>query len=178
MAKKRKFKEKFTTFRSDEKSPYTTIKIKLRSVLLNSKQMQPEINNLVFDMNDLIINTYQFIRLYILHKYSNGLLLPDINTTFILYCIKTLGVKDPRGPKAKDTQLLDELNKFYDNEYKNLVKHEKTNLIGKSHLLSYLATQIYTSLHNNVQEHFIQHLLRFINITVKNITDNKKQFMY
>jgi hypothetical protein len=36
-----------------------------------------------------------------------------------------------------------------------------------------LATQIHTSLSNNIQEHFIQHFLRFINKTTNEITEDK-----
>jgi hypothetical protein len=39
--------------------------------------------------------------------------------------------------------------------------------------LPYLATQIHTSLSNNIQEHFIQHFLRFINKTTNEITEDK-----
>ena len=43
-------------------------------------------------------------------------------------------------------------------------------------LLPYLATQIHTSLSINIQEHFIQHFLRFINKTTNNITEYNKYY--
>ena len=78
-----------------------------------------------------------------------------------------------RGKKSKDTELLEVLEKFYQEEYQPLLNHEKTNLKNTSFLLPYLATQIHTSLHNNLQEHFIQHFLRFINKTTTEITEAK-----
>lgn len=42
------------------------MKIPLKTILLNRDTIQP-INNLVFEMNDLVIHTYQFIRLHILY---------------------------------------------------------------------------------------------------------------
>ena len=111
--------------------------------------------------------------MYVLHQYTQKLPLPDLNETFILYCIKTLGTRDNRGKKGKDTELLESLEQFYKTEYQPLLNHEKTNLKNTSFLLPYLATQIHTSLNNNLQEHFIQHLLRFINKTTNEITEDK-----
>jgi len=152
---KKKKKTDFQEFRNNEKSAYKTFKIPLKTILLNRETIQPVINNLVFEMNDLVIHTYQFIRLYVLHQYTKNLPLPDLDETFILYCIKTLGSHDNRGKKGKDTELLEKLDIFYKTEYQPLLNHVKTNLKNTSYLLPYLATQIHTSLSNNTQERFI-----------------------
>ena len=170
---KKKKKGDFKEFRNAEKTAYKTFKIPLKTILLNHNSMQPVINNLVFEMNDLVIHTYQFIRLYVLHQFTQNLPLPELDEIFISYCIKSLGTRDNRGKKCKDTELLERLEKFYQEEYKPLLNHEKTNLKNTTFLLPYLATQIHTSLHNNFQEHFIQHFLRFINITTTKITEDK-----
>ena len=173
MVKKKKLKDEFKSFRHNEKASFQTIKTTLKSVLLNRNEIQPEINNLVFEMNDLMIHSYQFIRLYVLYCYTKQLPLPEIDETFILYCIKALGVRDNRGKKGTDTELLEKLDKFYTTEYQPLLNHEKTNLKNTTFMLPYLATQIHTSLSNNAQEHFIQHFLRFINKTTIEITEDK-----
>ena len=169
----KKKKDTFQEFRSNDKSAYTTIKTTLKSVLHNHNEVQPVITNLVFEMNDLMIHSYQFIRLYVLKCYNDKQPLPEINEKFILYCIKTLGIRDKRGIQSKDTELLETLQEFYDKEYQPLLNHEKTSLKNKSNMLPYLATQLHTSLSNNTQEHFIQHFLRFINKTTTNITEDK-----
>ena len=173
MVKKKKPKDTFKEFRNNEKSAYKTFKIPLKTILLNRDTIQPVINNLVFEMNDLVIHTYQFIRLYVLYQYSKNKPLPTIDETFILYCIKSLGTRDNRGKKGKDTELLETLEQFYKTEYQPLLNYEKTNLKNTTFLLPYLATQIHTSLHNNFQEHFIQHFLRFVNKTTNEITQDK-----
>ena len=173
MVKKKKPKDTFQEFRNNEKSAYKTFKIPLKTILLHRDTIQPVINNQVFEMNDLVIHTYQFIRLYILNCYTNNKPLSMIDETFILYCIKSLGSRDNRGKKGKDTELLEMLDTFYKTEYQPLLNHEKTNLKNTTFLLPYLATQIHTSLHNNFQEHFIQHFLRFINKTTNEITEDK-----
>ena len=173
MKVKKKKKEDFKEFRNNEKSAYKTFKIPLKTILLNRDTTYPVINDLVFEMNDLVIHTYQFIRLYVLHQYTKNLPLPDLDETFILYCIKTLGTRDNRGKKGKDTYLLEKLDIFYKTEYQPLLNHSKTNLKNTTFLLPYLATQIHTSLSNNTQERFIQHFLRFINKTTNEITEDK-----
>ena len=176
MAKKKK-KEPFKTFRNLEKSKFKTIKTTLKSVLLKHNAIQPIITNLVFEINDLVIHTYQFIRLYVLYCFHNNLVFPifDDKFTFVKYCIKTLGTKSNSGRKSKDTQLLDTLNKFYLKEYQPLLNHTKTNLVNKSHLINIIAEQIQVCISNNIQEHFIQHFLRFINKTTNDITEEKKE---
>jgi len=170
---KKKKKEEFSEFRNNEKSAYKTFKIPLKTILLNRDTILPFINKLVFEMNDLVIHTYQFIRLYVLNCYTNNQPLPTLDETFILYCIKSLGIRDNRGKKSKDTELLEKLEKFYKTDYQPLLNHIKTNLKNTTFLLPYLATQIHTSLHNNFQEHFIQHFLRFINKPTNEITEDK-----
>ena len=68
----KKKKQEFQEFRNNEKSAYKTLKIPLKTILLNRDTIQPIINNLVFEMNDLVIHSYQFIRLYILYCFTNN----------------------------------------------------------------------------------------------------------
>lgn len=144
--KKKKLKDEFKSFRHNDKASFQTIKTALKSILLNRNEIQPEITKLVLEMNDLMIHSYQFIRLYVLHCYVKQQPLPEINETFILYCIKALGFRDNRGKKGADTELLDKLEKFYMTEYQPLLNHEKTNLKNTTFMLPYLARQIHTSL--------------------------------
>ena len=158
----------------DNKQPYQTIKTSLKSILRDNQTIQPQLNSLVIKCNDIVIQTYQFIRLYVLDKYNKKEELPNIDDKFILYCIKTQGIRDNRGKQAKDTKLLKELDDFYEKEYKPLLTNkEKINLKNLSFLLPYLAISINTSIQNNIKERFLQHLLRFINVTTKDLTEDK-----
>jgi len=185
--KKKKVKDKekppFKSFRSSDKSHYRTVKTTLKSVLKDI-EIIPQIENLVQEMNDLVIHVYQFIRLYILFLWEKKSDFPDINDYWIKSCIRTLGIRNPRGAKSKDQQLLKILNDFYTQEYKPLLDHQKTDLRNKAHLQSYIATKILTGITVNIKEHFVQHLRRFINITTQDITRDesvlhkfKKQFL-
>ena len=159
-------------FERSGRQPYQTLKIPLKAIL-RDKEALPILNQLVFDMNDLVIHTYQFIRLYLLHLLENDTKFPDINDTFILYCMKTLGERDKRGKQATDETLLKQLEVFYSNEYQPLVNHTKISLKNKTYILPYLATHIHTAFSNNITERFTTHLLRFINATTTHITEDK-----
>jgi hypothetical protein len=178
--KKKKSLKLFQGFRTSKKQPYKTIKIPLKSIL-KGKDKEPflsSIDHLVRELNDLVIHSYQFIHLYLLYCFNNGQPLPTINDKFILYCIKTLGIKDNRGAKSKNLGLLGKLKSFYDSEYQPLLNHKPTSLKNKTHMIAYLATQIYTSLQNNIQERFIQHFLRFINLTTKHLDCDKSDLFH
>ena len=159
-------------FERSGRQPYQTLKIPLKTIL-RDKEALPVLNQLVFDMNDLVIHTYQFIRLYLLHLLENDTKFPEISDTFILYCMKTLGERDKRGKQATDEILLKQLEVFYINVYQPLVDHTKVSLKNKTYILPYLATHIYTAFSNNITERFTAHLLRFINSTTTNITEDK-----
>jgi len=154
--------------------PYKTIKIPLKTILRNHKEVQPILNEIIFSMNDLIIHTYNFIRLYLLHLYHNNKDFPTVDETFILYCLKTLGIRDSRGKKSINQQLLEELDDFYTTEYQPLLQHQKTLLKNTTFILPYIATQILTTLTNNIEQRFVQHLLRFINKTTIDIDKTTK----
>ena len=159
-------------FERSGRQPYQTLKIPLKTIL-RDKEALPVLNQLVFDMNDLVIHTYQFIRLYLLHLLENGIKFPEINDTFILYCMKTLGERDKRGKQAIDETLLKKLEGFYVDEYQPLVNHTKISLKNKTYILPYLATHIHTAFSNNITERFTTHLRRFINSTTTDIVENK-----
>jgi hypothetical protein len=103
-----------TTIKQSRTTPlstYRTIKIPIKSILRNKKNMLPLIKELVIRANDLMIHTYQFIRLYILNQYTHQSTIQVINEKFIQYCMKTLGTRDKRGRKCEDP-LIHELQKL------------------------------------------------------------------
>ena len=143
--KKKRLKDEFKEFRNNDKSAYKTFKIPLKTILLNCNEVQPVVNNLVFEMNDLVIHTYQFIRLYVLNCYTNNQPLPELDEIFISYCIKSLGTRDNRGKKCNDTELLETLEKFYQEEYQPLLNPYKNQF--EKHFF-------FTSLFSNANSYF------------------------
>lgn len=147
-------------------SSYRTVKTSLKSILRDYETYQPLINEIVLRCNAIVTEAYQFIRLYCLDKFRKNESMPVLDEKFILYCIKATGTRDNRGRKAENEQLQVDLEQFYAQEFQPLLSHEeKHDLRNYTYLLPYLATQMHTGIHNNLKEHFITRLLRFINKT-------------
>ena len=142
--------------------PYKTIKTSLKSII-KTPEIQKIINDLVIKCNDIIIDTYQFIRLYNLKKYNDNEELPIMDKKFISYCIMALGTRDNRGKKAVNTTLLDELNKFYEDEFQPIYNHTKYSILGLNYVLPYLCINITTCLSTNIKEHFPKRIAKFVN---------------
>ena len=145
------------------KVPFKSIRTSLKSIIKDS-DTQKKINDLVIRINDIIIDTYQFIKLYILKKLNNKQEIPTIDTNFIKYCITTLGTRDNRGKKTVDTPLLQEINNFYATEFQPINNHQKHQLNNLSYTLPYVCSSIEVSITNNIKEHFIKRLSKFISI--------------
>ena len=177
--KKRKKKNtvKNSVFESKKKGNFITIKTSLKSILKDYENNFPKINDLVLECNEIVIRTYQFIRLYILHCYYNNKDIPKLDKDTILYFIRACGIRDKRGKKSKNKIFEDELTNFYDKEFQSCINNKpKFNLKNKTYLTPYLAQQIQTSFNNNLKEHFITRIRRFMNIMKPDDKLDKKDF--
>ncbi len=57
----KKKKETFQQFRNDDKSAYKTFKIPLKSILRDRATIQPVLNDLVYDINNLVIHSFRCV---------------------------------------------------------------------------------------------------------------------
>jgi hypothetical protein len=169
MKKKKTPDKELNIFKNDnkqQKSTIVTIKTSLKSILKDYNINYNIINNMVKEMNDIAIISYLFIKLYILYLYKNNKSIPDLNASNIKYFIKACGKKSQFGKKAENNLFEKELNEFYDKEFKYLLNgKEKYNLINKSQLVNYLSIQMAICYKNNIKEHFITRIRRFMNLT-------------
>ena len=174
--KKRKRKLQNTTgvsaFTPEKPNGFRTVKCSLHTILRDKTYIQ-DINDIVIKCNHVVTEAYQFIRLYCLMCYEKNLPLPSLDETFIQYCLKVTGKRDARGRKAQDTETQQALETFYNEHFKEVLDHDdKFDLCNYSFLIPYLATQMHTAIHNNLKEHFVTRLLRFINKTTCDYEDN------
>jgi len=145
------------------KIPFKSIKTSMKSII-KDVDTQKKINELVIRINDIVIDVYQFIKLYILKKLNDNQQLPVINSDFIKYCITALGTRDNRGKKIKETPLLQEILNFYTDEFQPINNHVKYQLNNLSFTLHYVIISVETCIKNNIKEHFVKRLAKFINI--------------
>ena len=68
--------------RKKSNSPLKVIKTSLKSICLDTETILT-LNNYCKNLNQIVIHTYQFLRLYILHKYHTKQTLPKINDKFV-----------------------------------------------------------------------------------------------
>jgi hypothetical protein len=90
--------------------------------------------------------------------------------------MKTQTIKDiERGgrPPAEDTiELRDKLDTFYENHYKDLMTDEKQSSLHLNNILEYTTVSIITMIENNIKQHYIEYIERYINTSF-----NKDDFM-
>ena len=129
------------------------------------------INDIVVKVNKIVVHTYQFLKLYLIHLYDNKKEFPLINEDFIGYIFMVLTIrKCGSGGYTNSTmpKQLKELTKFYNEYYKPLTTNDEVIYYDKlNYVLAYEAIDIEKNINVNISEHFIQHLNKYINITLK-----------
>lgn len=158
-----------------EKPPeqiYRIVKCPLKAVLKDYDTIQPIIESTVEEINQFPIIGYQFIRLYLLHKFSKKQTLPTINKQFILDVLKTIGTsktqagKQKSEDKIKNKKIKDDIRKFYDEVFANLID-VKLSYTNKTHILEQTAKEMLTCIETNISTHFVKHLFKYINCLFK-----------
>jgi len=136
--------------------------------VLKDKTILPIINDLVNRTNKIVIHSYQFIKLYCIFLYENELKFPVIDKEFICDVFKVLTIRRcGSGGYTEDNmpEQLQELTEFYREHYSNTISNNETIYYDKlSYILPYEAIDMITNINNNIQEHFIDHLNKYVNI--------------
>ncbi len=168
---------------------HVTVKTSLKSIL-KKEQVLPQIHKLVCECHEIMIQTYQFIRLYFLHRYhmvKNNIITgslktppqtlvpsphelnpddPDTSTlsfdkTLMTYFITACGRKSKRGHPPDYPILIEEFQTFYETQFSPLIdKREKYSLVGKSQVIQFLGIELATCITNNIWMHFPKRLLK------------------
>jgi hypothetical protein len=173
---KKKVKEKIDPFQTYKKGNYTVIKTTLKSILKNYGENFNVINKLVIEMQELIVLGFLFIRLHMLYMYHNNISIPEIDTKYVSYCLKIVSGSKLRECKFSDKDLFENISTFYNEEFKELVgNRESINLNNKTTLIDYSVTEIVTALNNNIKEHYITRVRRFLNIIIPKDVEEKIQ---
>lgn len=151
---------------------FKIIKCPLKSILKKPDIILPIIENTVKEINQFVIVGYQFIKLYLLNKYTNNIDLPTINKQFILDVLKTISTSETnRGKKTKDENIKNkdlkkDIKLFYENTFSKIT-NIKLSITNKTHILEQTANEMLTCIKTNISTHFIKHLFKFINILFK-----------
>ena len=119
---------------SENKPPdkYRTIKCSLNAIF-KDKKYYDKLFDATNRTHQLVIHTYQFLRLWILDKHKKNIDIPNITEDTIYMAFKAL-IKESSGPKPKGSnlELLNEFNKFYEKKYKKLGYCDKIDCVNIS----------------------------------------------
>jgi len=172
----------------DDEQVYRIVKCPLKCVLKKHDLLQPIIDKAVFDINDIVVLSYQFIRLYLLDKYTTNVDLPTINKQIVLDVMKTVSSADTKsGQKTNPDNIKNatgkaDIKRFYDTDFSQLVSM-RPSYTNKTHILATTANEMITCITTNISTHFIDHLFRYIHclfkqarlIEIKTIKDKVKR---
>jgi hypothetical protein len=145
------------------------VKVPIKHILKHLNISLPKITNTVILANKIVIHTLQFMKLYILDYYNKNNKLPEINKKFINSCMKIQCDEKQKGrpPSKNIKKLKEELNLFYQKEYKILTQNEKLTYTHMNTILDYLTIDILTMYENNIKLHYIEYLERYVNVIWK-----------
>ena len=144
---------------------YKGVKIPIQHILKHYDINYPKINNSVIMTHKIVIHTLQFMKMYLLDYYNTNNKLPVIDTKFINCCMKILCNEKASGrPPSDETKAIkDTLTTFYNQHYKQLQLDELT-YTHMNTVLDYLSVSIMTLYENNIKNHFVEYIERYVNV--------------
>ena len=146
-----------------DKKYFKTVKTSLKSLVKHDFVIR-KINETTITCNKIVTHSLQFLKLYILDKFERNEPLPIIDKQFVTSVMKTICVVPDVGrPCSISTQIIkDDLKIFYDLYYKYL-QGEKLSYLNMNTILDYLAVDIITMYENNIKQHYIEYIEKYVN---------------
>jgi hypothetical protein len=165
----KKSKPKVKEKRNEETFDYMkTNKDNIKNII-RDERLLPLINDLTIRTNKIVIHSYQFLKLYLIHLYENNQPFPEINKEFICDIFKVVTKRKSNTGGYTEKNMPDQLRcltEFYKNYYSLTIVDDEIIYYDKlPYILAYEAIDMLTNINNNIQEHFIDHLNKYVNIT-------------
>lgn len=136
--------------------------------VIRDVHLLPLINDITIRTNKIVIHSYQFLKLYLLHLYENNQPFPVLDKEYICDIFKVITKrKSNRGgyTEEKMPEQLRTLTNFYKSHYASTIANDEILYYDKlPYILAYEAIDMITNITNNIQEHFIDHLNKYVNI--------------
>jgi hypothetical protein len=165
----KKLKPKVKEKKKDEENfdYMKTNKDNIKNIIRDEKILSI-INDITIRTNKIVIHSYQFLKLYLLHLYENNQPFPILDKEYICDIFKVItkrkcnsgGYTDETMPEQLKT-----LTNFYKNHYSLTIANNEILYYDKlPYILAYEAIDMITNINNNIQEHFIDHLNKYVNI--------------
>lgn len=151
-----------------DKDFYKCIKVPLKHITKHDDTID-KINTVVTKANKIVIHALQFIKLYSLQYFNDNKQLPIVNEQFINCVLKTMCNEQPQGrpPKQETIILKNKLAKFYDDNFKQLNVNTNLDYLNMNTILDYITTDIKTMFDNNIKQHYVEYIERYVNVVWK-----------
>ena len=170
----------------------------------NSKSLNQKIITAASDLHKLTIHSYQFIASFFTHCLENNLPLPTIDDNFVADVerlvrsasqtsdpIPVKPLKSRAPPQGTAQSVIDQKNAanalrlanrqrqtaFMNEHYHSLMVISGDQAIDTTSLdqcINYIATEIITSIENNIREHYADYLLRFFKVLYRPLFEDTK----
>ena len=156
---------------SDNKEYYKCIKVPLQHIIKHEDTLN-KINNAVIKANKIVIHALQFMKLYLLDYYDKNNSLPLIDKLFVNSILKIVcnEASNGRPPLDKVKKQKTELKKVFDEHYKNFMIDIELDYQHLNTVLDYLTVDIITMYENNIKQHYVEYIERYVNVFL-----NKKE---
>lgn len=151
---------------------YKVIKCSLKSIIKDDEIIH-KLNTEVIKINEIVTRSYLFIKHYTLFLRKNNMQLMDVTDfDFISMAMRTVCINDKKGANMSDSnkELLEKLEKFYVDEFKN-VYAVKCDAIGLSQILNFAKVQMKTAYTNNIIMNYQKYLKSYL---ISIFSENKK----
>ena len=126
------------------------------------------INDLTIRTNKIVIHAYQFLKLYLLHLYENNQPFPVLDKEYICDIFKVITKRKCNSGGYTEENMPNQLRMltdFYNNHYSLTISNNEILYYDKlPYILAYEAIDMITNITNNIQENFIDHLNKYVNI--------------
>ena len=145
------------------------IKVPLNYVLKHKDINKNKISDAVVRANNIVINTLMFMKLYILTCIKDKKNIPKIDKVFVNTAMKTVCKEHSIGRPASDSVkgLKGIMKTCYDSEYSPLLVSKDFDYKHLNTVLDYLTVDIVTMYENNIKQHFVEYIERFVNVKWK-----------
>ena len=148
-------------------SPYKNIKTSLSSTTTDYDVILT-LNEAVSNAHRIAIHTLQFLKMYLIHCFDTTHQFPIVDHSLIVNVMKTLAPKQTkrgRPPKDVTVELKTILQNFYLQYYQPTMATElPLSYEHMNTILEYMAVTIETGYLNNVRQHFVSTVERYVNV--------------
>lgn len=165
-------------YQEEDLSYYKGVKHSLKSIIKRPKT-QEIIKEAVDMSNKITIHVTLFLKMYLLNSYDKNGNIPKVNRNLCVNIMKVICEESNRvvgeelknkgrKPSQNTIYLKDELRKFYKDHYEpNWIKKESLSYKNMNTMMDYGFDKLVTNYENNIKQHFVEHVERFVNVMMK-----------